>query len=65
MKTYKEDSAAYKLESLKRQVKNIDTIPFLELQNWEVKEYLKVKKMYMDEIAELEAHILKYAHLFK
>jgi division protein CdvB (Snf7/Vps24/ESCRT-III family) len=64
MTTYREDRADYKLQSLKNRVKNIDTIPFSELQNWEVKEYLQVKKMYVDEIEELEAHILKYPHLF-
>ena len=58
------DLATNKLQALKSQVKYIDTIPFSELESWEVKEYQQIRANISNEIAELEAHISQYPQLF-
>ena len=64
MNIHNADLATNKLQALKSQVKYIDTIPFSELESWEVKEYQQIRANISNEISELEAHISQYPQLF-
>jgi len=50
MNTSNADLATNKLQALKSQVKYIDTIPFSELESWEVKEYQQIRANISNEI---------------